>query len=163
MTYKLDQQKTKIISGFAGVGKSYYCKKYPNETLDLDSSSFSWLKNGKRNTEFPDNYIEHIKNNINLYKYIFISSHEEVRNKLINNCIFFFVFFPHENRKEEFIKKYKNRKDNESFIKLIKSNWNKWIKDIRAINYGCKKICMLSGNLEDNLKYINYNEHYNGV
>jgi hypothetical protein len=88
--------KTKIISAFPGVGKSVYHSKYPDITLDSDSSNFSWIKddNGnnteERNPDFPKNYIEHIKSNIGKYKYIFVSSHKEVRNALFDNCIFFY-------------------------------------------------------------------------
>ena len=49
--------RTKIISGFPGIGKSYYHKLHPETTLDSDSSEFSWIINEFgdkiRNPEFP--------------------------------------------------------------------------------------------------------------
>ena len=85
--------RTKIISAFPGVGKTTYHKNNPDTTLDSDSSSFSWIVdehgNKTRNPHFPQNYIDHIKQNIGKYKYIFVSSHKEVRDALLDNCILF--------------------------------------------------------------------------
>ena len=86
--------RTRIIAAFPGTGKSYVHKKHPNTTLDSDSSHFSWMiKDGKkmRNPDFPYNYITHIRNNIGKYKFIFVSTHKEVREILLDNCIFFYL------------------------------------------------------------------------
>jgi len=56
--------RTRIISAFPGTGKSYYHNKHKETTLDSDSSNFSLVvENGekKRNPDFPENYIKHIK------------------------------------------------------------------------------------------------------
>ena len=145
--------RTKIISAFPGTGKSYYYGKYPNTTLDSDSSNFSWVKdeNGnntkERNPEFPQNYINHIKENIGKYKYIFVSSHKEVRDALLDNCLFFYLVYPSENRKDEFLERYRSRGNDEKFIKLISDNWEKWVREIYWINNGCEKIEMVLDNL----------------
>jgi len=152
--------KTKIISAFPGTGKSYYHIKYPGITLDSDSSNFSWVKdeNGnntkERNPEFPQNYINHIKENIGKYKYIFVSSHKEVRDALLDNCLFFYVVYPNERRKDEFLERYRSRGNDEKFIQLISDNWEKWIREIYWIDNGCEKICMVLDNLEDELKHL---------
>jgi hypothetical protein len=152
--------RTKIISAFPGTGKSYYHGKYPNTTLDSDSSNFSWVKdeNGnntkERNPEFPQNYINHIKENIGKYKYIFVSSHKEVRDALLDNCLFFYLVYPSENRKDEFLERYRSRGNDEKFIKLISDNWEKWVREIYWINNGCEKIEMVLDNLEDELNHL---------
>jgi hypothetical protein len=152
--------RTKIISAFPGTGKSYYHGKYPNTTLDSDSSNFSWVKdeNGnntkERNPEFPQNYINHIKENIGKYKYIFVSSHKEVRDALLDNCLFFYLVYPGENRKDEFLERYRSRGNDEKFIKLISDNWEKWVREIYWINNGCEKIQMVLDNLEDELNHL---------
>ena len=60
--------RTKIVSAFPGMGKTTYHKNNPKTTLDSDSSGFSWVINESgekvRNSEFPQNYINHIKENI---------------------------------------------------------------------------------------------------
>ncbi len=156
--------RTKIISAFPGTGKSYYHKLHPDTTLDSDSSNFSWVKdeNGnntkERNPNFPQNYIEHIKANIGKYEYIFVSSHKEVREALLDNCLFFFLVYPDRGRKEEFIQRYKDRGNNESFIQLVDSKWDEWIDELDYYRFvhGCERIHMILDNLEDELNHIDY-------
>jgi len=152
--------RTKIISAFPGTGKSYYHNKNKDTTLDSDSSNFSWVKdeNGnnttEQNSEFPQNYIYHIKENIGKYEFIFVSSHKEVRDALLEECIFFYLVYPDKSRKEEFIQRYKDRGNNESFIKLVESKWEDWINEIYWENTGCEKICMVLDNLENELRHL---------
>ena len=134
--------KTKIISAFPGTGKSFYHKNHPDNTLDSDSSQFSWLydKDGNklydddnkpiRNPWFPSNYIEHIKSNIGKYKYIFVSSHKEVREALENNCLVFYLIYPDFNDIDIYIERYKEKGSPEGFINLVKNNWEEWIEEL---------------------------------
>ena len=157
--------RTKIISAFPGVGKTYYHNKHKDTTLDSDSSNFSWIKdeNGNntkvRNPEFPQNYINHIKDNIGKYEYIFVSSHKDVREALLDNCIFFYLVYPDSIRKDEFIQRYKNRGNDENFIKLVSDNWDNWMKEIWFIPDGCKHINMVLDNLEDEIRHLKAVEH----
>ena len=135
--------RTKIISAFPGVGKTYYSNKHPDKALDSDSSNFSWtIENGQkiRSSEFPNNYIRHIKENIGKYEYIFVSSHKEVRKALKDNCLFFYLVFPQKMMKNEFIERYKDRGNSEDFIKLVSDNWEQWIDDCKFEGDGCKPI-----------------------
>lgn len=147
--------KTRIISAFPGTGKTFYHRNNPNTTLDSDSSNFSWIvREGekRRNPEFPKNYIEHIKNNIGKYEFIFVSSHKEVRDILLENNIFFYLAYPDKNRKNEFIKRFRGRGSDENFVKLISDNWENWIKECDYCNAGCFKIKMFEpDNLENKL------------
>ena len=88
-----------VICAFPGCGKSVYYSlnsiyeghKNGKKILDSDSSLFSWIydndgnKTSKRNPEFPGNYIQHIKNNLNSQDIIFVSSHILVRKALREN------------------------------------------------------------------------------
>lgn len=136
--------RTKIISAFPGVGKTTYHKNNPDTTLDSDSSSFSWIVdehgNKTRNPHFPQNYIDHIKQNIGKYKYIFVSSHKEVRDALLDNCIFFYLVYPVNSRKEEFIQRYRDRGNDENFIKLVSTNWENWMDEFYWMDEGCEKL-----------------------
>ena len=100
--------------------KSIYHSKHKETTLDSDSSNFSWIidDNGNkvRNPNSPQNYIDHIKENIGKYEFIFVSSHKEVRDALLDNCLFFYLIYPSSTRKEEFIQRYKQRGNDEKFI-----------------------------------------------
>jgi hypothetical protein len=161
--------RTKIISAFPGTGKSFFHNNHPNTTLDSDSSNFSWVKDSEgkntkeRNPDFPTNYIEHIKSNIGKYKYIFVSSHKEVRTALLDNCIFFYLFYPDIEDKEKYIERYRNRGNTEDFIKLVETNWDSWLEDVRTESDGCKKVEMLFETLSDELYHMELLENNDAV
>ena len=138
--------RTRIISAFPGVGKSYTHKLHPDTTLDSDSTKFSWKtgpQNKVRDPDFPNNYIKHIKENIGKYEFIFVSSHKIVRDALLDNCLFFYLVYPDpcdSNLKDKFIQRYKERGSNDSFIKLVDENWDAWLKECECCFIGCKRI-----------------------
>lgn len=137
---------TRIISAFPGCGKTTFFnkmkEKYNDDVcIDSDSSKFSWVvEDGekKRNPDFPSNYIEHIKENMGKYKYIFVSTHENVRDALIDNNLPFYIVYPNISMKEEYLKRYRNRGNDDNFIKLLEDNWETWINNI--INFD-NKLC----------------------
>lgn len=153
--------KTRIISAFPGCGKTHFHKnnkKY--KTLDSDFSNFSWVKdkNGNntkvRNPNFPKNYIEHIKNNIGKYDFIFVSSHKEVRDALLEECIFFYLLYPQYYNKEKYLKRYRERGSTEGFIQLINNNWDSWIHELSFVEVGCERIIMVFDYLEQEIDHI---------
>lgn len=149
---KRNLYNTKVISAFPGCGKTTFFnmmnEKYDDDNticIDSDSSKFSWVINDDgdkvRNDEFPINYINHIKENIGKYKYIFISTHDVVRDALIENEITFHIVYPELSMKEEYLERYEKRGNDENFIKLLNENWEKWIEAIIEIDSEfCKKI-----------------------
>ena len=115
-------KNTKIISAFPGTGKTHLFNNTNLFVLDSDSSYFD-------KTNFPKNYIEHIKSYIGKVDYILVSSHEDVRDELIRNKIDFLLIYPDESLKNEYIERYKMRGSSDGFINLISANWDKWISD----------------------------------
>ena len=67
---------TIIISAFPACGKTYFFQNHSEETIDSDSSLFNWIigEDGlkTRNPNFPNNYIQHIKEQLGKYKFIFV-------------------------------------------------------------------------------------------
>lgn len=127
--------KTVIISAFPGMGKTYYYNNANGVAVsDSDSSKFSWIYNEdgtkERNPEFPKNYIEHIKDLVGKVDFIFVSTHEEVRNALIENCIPFILTFPFAGLKDGYMSRYKDRESDEKFISLLDENFEKWCDDL---------------------------------
>lgn len=153
--------QTRIISAFPGSGKTTYCIKYPGKALDSDSSLFSWIDDAKtiRNPAFPNNYIQYIKDNIGKYDFIFVSTHAEVRKALLDNCLFFYLIYPLDSRKEEFLQRYQDNGSPESFIKLLSSHWDMWIRACDFCERGCKRVSMSLKNLEDELNHIERSEY----
>jgi hypothetical protein len=136
------RKNTVIISGFPGIGKSFLFNKYKNKIiLDSDYSKFSWIIDGIRNPQFPDNYINHIKNNIGIVDIILVSCHETVRNALVENIINFYLVYPDKKLKDIYLNNYKNRGNNDNFINMMNKNWDSFINQLETQN-SCKKIIL---------------------
>jgi len=130
--------KTFVISAFPGCGKSTmtnFINEGGAKVIDSDSSLFSWVVNEdgekERNPEFPENYINHIKENIGKQNVIFVSSHKIVREALRKNRIRTIIVYPPLTVKELYLKNYKDRGNDENFINLINNNWETWINEIK--------------------------------
>lgn len=130
MYIKENNKNTKVISGFPAVGKSVLTKNNHLTVLDSDSSKFSWIEEGLRHPDFPNNYIQHIKENIGKADYILVSSHDVVRKALEENNINYTLVYPLKESKSEYLLRYRNRGNDEKFINFINSNWEKFIDDI---------------------------------
>ena len=141
------KKNTFVISAFPGCGKSYCYNNYQDKLsmLDSDSSEFSWIKDEdgnntkERNPEFPNNYMNHIKDNIGRVDIIFVSSHDIVRKALKDNGINTVIVYPNKSAKEEWIRRFKQRGNNEGFINFISSNWDNFIDEIENEDYGFLK------------------------
>lgn len=129
--------KTKVISAFPAVGKTHFFKTSKLNVLDSDSSKFDKSK-------FPQNYISHIKKNIGKVDVILVSSHDVVREVLVEDGIEFTLIYPDVKLKDEFIERYKERGSPESFISLVGENWSNWIEQLEN-QKGCKKVKLKSG------------------
>ena len=127
--------RTIIVSGFPGVGKSYYCMQNPDKALDLDSSSFSWVTKldgtKERNPDFPQCYIDRIKEVIaeKRYRFVFVSSHKAVRTALKDNNLYFALVYPYADCKDEMIERYLKRGSTQQFIDVVQSSWFDWIME----------------------------------
>lgn len=109
--------------------------------LDSDSSLFSWIydengnKTDKRNPEFPNNYIQHIKDHMETEDIIFVSSHKSVRDALKEAGIPYVLIYPRKDMKEEWIRRFKNRGNDEAFIKFQDEHWDEFIDDMENETY----------------------------
>ena len=129
-------KNTKVIAAFPACGKTYCF--YKNEDyiiLDSDSSKFSWIypegpATKYRNPDFPNNYIEHIKENIGKVDYIFVSTHEEVREALTEAGIDYILVFPAETLKAEWVGRCFLRGSGEAFCKMLAENWDYWLSQM---------------------------------
>lgn len=131
--------KTKVYSAFPGCGKTTYYRTSGKNVLDSDSSTFD-----KRN--FPENYLYHIKYNINndTVDRILVSSHKEVRDALTINGISYVLVYPERGLKKEYIQRYKERGNNDDFIDLLDKNWDVWMNEMDS-QEGCYKVKLGKG------------------
>ncbi len=165
-------KNTKVIAAFPACGKTYYFynREEDNIVLDSDSSKFSWIeypliKNGLpknetikfRNPDFPNNYIEHIKENIGKADYIFVSTHDEVRKALRDAGIKFAIVFPEQSLKEEWVGRCFLRGSGEKFCQLIADQWDNWILQMEkeVVVNNCDHYRLKHGEyLSDAMKHI---------
>ena len=111
-----------LISAFPGCGKTTVQRLLKDKIRIIDSDSSSFPKDN-----FPQNYINHIKENILKQDVIFISSHETVRKALAEEGIPYMLYIPDLSRKQEFLELYKLRGNNETFIQLLDKNFETFL------------------------------------
>lgn len=139
-----------IISAYPACGKSTYFKKHSKyaeggkgnrKILDSDSSEFTWIydedgnKTDQRNPDFPNNYLEHIKENMDKQEIIFISTHDSIIEALEKEGIPFVLIYPNQDMKSIFIDRMKERGNTEAFIKDQSKNWSKRISALDKSKY----------------------------
>lgn len=134
----MQRKPTIVISAFPACGKSYVYRNYngkPYTMLDSDSSQYSWIyENGvrtnKRNPNFIEDYIAHIKENIGKVDCIFVSSHKDVRQALRDNNIKYFMVYPSLDMKEEMLNRMKERGNDDKFISFQREHFEEFVIDI---------------------------------
>ena len=133
-----------VFSVFPACGKTWMCEhqnEYGLKILDSDSSQFSWVYvNGikERNPDFPANYIDYVKANIDKYDYVFVSSHASVRAALDRAGIKFTVVYPKMRCKAEWVGRCFIREkngENGCSAEAMYRNWEQWVSD--CIDAGC--------------------------
>lgn len=126
------KKETKVVAGFPGTGKSYMFRNNTDNLvlLDSDSSIFSWISKGVRNPIFPQNYMEHIKENLGVADVIFVSTHDTVIKALQENGIPFTLVYPTKELKEIYLSNYAQRGNDAQFIEFIKNNWDNFITNM---------------------------------
>jgi len=145
---------TRVICGFPGVGKTHFVDNNMGsyKAIDSDSSSYSWLSEGVRNPAFPENYIEHIKSNVGKVGFIFVSTHKEVIDALDETGIKFELVYPDIELKDEYLKRFKDRGDDDSFIELMDKNWESFIGSLRE-REGVDKTVLRSSEYLEKFRY----------
>ncbi|NLV87640.1 MAG: hypothetical protein GX025_10580 [Clostridiales bacterium] len=112
--------KTVIISAFPACGKTHaanHCRdKY--SILDLDSRDFS------ADSTFPENYLNHIKENIGKYDVIFVSTHKAVREALDAAELRYCTVYPQKTILNEWVGRLYCRGDSADFVQYIIDNWD---------------------------------------
>lgn len=128
--------ETKIYSVFPACGKTYMFnnqEKFGLKILDSDSSEFKWTfdsdGNKNINPSFVEDYVNHIKSakESGKYNYIFVSSHDVVRDALTEAGIYFKIIYPDRSLKAEWIGRCYLRPYNGFKLETLATNWDSWI------------------------------------
>lgn len=141
--------ETKVISVFAGLGKTYVGKKYKN-VCDLQSSPYrydysnvnsndyerlKYTEEKNVNPEWPNNYVKAIKSAMENYEVVLVPSNEDVRTLLIENNIPFIFILPDLNSREILLERYKERNNNEKLIKEVMEYFDNWSREQKDYSY----------------------------
>lgn len=153
----------KIISAFPGIGKTTLVQTNKNY-IDLESSDYKWIDIDKElsieerkgtakttNPDFPENYIKKIIELTDMGFNVLISSHKEVREALQARGIKYTIVLPSLDMKEEMINRYLSRGNQESFVNLLKTNYEKFVEDL-SMDSNEKVVLKLGQYLSDLVK-----------
>lgn len=113
-------EKGRIISAFPGMGKSYIAQNYKN-WVDLESTPF------QKNWKLYADVANHMSSNG--YN-VMVSTHKEMRDELKLRSADFTLAMPSRNLKQEYIRRYKYRGNDYSFVYMMSGNWDKFIDDL---------------------------------
>lgn len=145
---------TQVISGFPGVGKSIAATDWSDKgyrTIDLDSTPYSKgsIQCDVGAIDWIDLYVDDIRRYSLEYDFILVSSHTEVRMRMAERKINFWLVFPDKKCKAEYILRYMYRGDPDTFIELLKGRWEVFMDGCLQEQFGRQVV--LSG---DNM-YLN--------
>lgn len=134
-----------IIAGFAGIGKTTLCRKYPNLFLDIESSKYKWentlgtkeeekgLLNRTRNINYPSNYLSEILEQEKKYTGILVSCGKDIISALNSRKLKYLIYHPNLNNLKSYIARYKDRGNNNLFINSIISNYSNRISHFKSL------------------------------
>ena len=129
-----------IVAGFPGTGKSYAGSQFPDEFIDMESSDYHWriqygtVTKKELDPNWPNNYLDVIEGtyrNAELTGTILCiccSTHAEVLKGLKDRGLHFIAICPKD--KEETIRRYKERGNDEAFIENLNKNFNNFRNDV---------------------------------
>lgn len=160
--------KGMVIAGFSGIGKTELAKKYKN-VIDLDAAEYVYdnscvahlslerRKGEERptNVDWPDNYIEEIRQCILKYDLILVWDREDIINEYFKNNIDFIVCYPSKKDLPHYIERYRKRGNSEKYIKMKIKQYEK--RTIFFNNLDNEQIILVNNEtLEDYLIRNNY-------
>jgi len=128
--------KAIIYAAFCGTGKSYICKRHKGSS-DVECWEY-------RNSKFPDNYINEIKEIHSMGHMVFISADPIVLNKLNDLKYNITLIYPDLSLRSEYLDRFISRNSASDFIGMVMINWEKWLKGLAQLDY-CNHIVLQSG------------------
>lgn len=106
-----------VISAFPATGKTYVADRYPN-VVDSDSSAYP------KGRAWPGNYIADIERHLADGKTILVSSHQEVREALVDAGIPFALVYPRRDLRREYRKRMEFRGSPAALVEKIDGLWD---------------------------------------
>lgn len=142
---------SKLISVFAGLGKTTVGQKYSN-VCDLQSSPYrcdyssirkedyekmKYNPSRTQNPEWPDNYLKAIIDAMKNYDIVLVPSNLDVRKLLTDNNIDFLFVLPSDDidNRKKLLERYKQRGNSADLIKDVMYNFDNWSRKQKDYSY----------------------------
>ena len=90
--------------------------------------------------DFPNNYLQNIKNNLELYDYILVDSHEWITKLLEHNHLDYILVYPERKCKFEWIGRMYSEETPNTLIKIINDNWDMLLDKLDKLSETHKSI-----------------------
>lgn len=143
----------KIVSAFPGTGKSYFYAHAKNAGLlrhtgfnmplkVADSDSSLWPRDSRK-APWPSAYIESVKALTVANDLVFVSTHKEVRQGLVDAGLPFLLVYPERDLKAEYMYRYRERGSSKAFIDLMDAKWDEFLADCES-QTGCTHLTLKS-------------------
>lgn len=131
-----------IISGFPGTGKSFHTAQLILDGYTVaDSDSSGWAKDAS----WPAPYIAHIKQRASTHDVVFVSTHKEVRQGLLDAGLPFYLVYPTRDQKRDYLERYEGRGASDSFVALMDAKWDEFLSELETQGGQCTHIVLRRG------------------
>lgn len=142
----------KVISVFAGLGKTTVAKKYSN-VCDLRSSAYrcdysnikeedyekmKCIKTRIPNPNWPNNYVDAIRDAMEKYDLVLVPSNLDIRNLLLENHIPFMFVLPSVDSKDMLFQRYQDRGNSQDLIQDVMDYFDTWSRNQEDYSYPIK-------------------------
>lgn len=145
-----------IIWAFPGMGKSYAALNNSESIFDCDATRFKYdvnpdtnlhgslLNDCSRKNQYPENYISYVNKVDNLYNYVLINCEPNI----FSNFSDMRVVYPDVSLKAEYLQRYRDRGDNDTFISYMDECFEE------MVNYFDSLSCKFKIKVKDSNKYL---------
>jgi len=155
----LDTSEIRIVSAFAGVGKTTLAAKHPSAFNDLTLGAYKYViesevsadserakacPDTEMNLDWPNNYIAAIKEVLKSEKTILIPSDRLVLMLLQFEEVPYYLCYPQRKLKEEYQKRYIARGNSDHFLEVFIGGWDLFMDSLESDSYG-KHIVLKEG------------------
>jgi hypothetical protein len=141
--------KTKIISAFCGVGKTYF-----RDYINSDSIEIEYWKYKEKG--LYKEYISDIKKHLGHVDFILISTEPDGLKLLEKEGFDITLVYPENELRNEYLDRYIERDSPYEFIGTFMKHWNIWIDELKEQKY-CNHIVLKEGQyLSDIIPTLNY-------
>ena len=141
-----------IIAAHAGTGKTTFANMHPDKVVDFTAGPYKYLPNPAfdglgseeikahpdscRNWDYPDNYLDAIKQEMGNGKMLVIPSCYMVRSLLRVEGIPYILCYPRRDAKETYRKRYIDRGNTEEFLDIFIDRWDNFLDLLEGDDYG---------------------------